>query len=274
MSFAYKSTNTLPMNQIYRIKLPVFEGPFDLLLYLIRRNELDITDIPIAEITRQYLEYIELMKILDLEVAGEFIEMVATLMLIKARMLLPREEGSERLPEEDPRTELVRQLVEYKRFKEASLQLREREERQRKEFTRPENWAHQDFKKHVPPAEQEIDASLWDLLTAFKRALDNMPRISYHHVETPNVTIEDQVAFLFAELEGKPFLWFSEVAARIKEKIRLVVTFLALLDLIYRGFLAVKQSAVGDDIRVVPRAPLSMSAYLEQVNPASEQTGT
>ncbi|RMG69174.1 MAG: segregation/condensation protein A [Calditrichaeota bacterium] len=259
------------MNQVYKIKLPVFEGPFDLLLYLIRRNELEITDIPIAEITRQYLEYIELMKILDLEVAGEFIEMVATLMLIKARMLLPRPESDELLPEEDPRSELVRQLLEYKRFKEAGEQLREREAIQRQHFPRPEQWAHQDFKKNLPPAEQEIDASLWDLLTAFKRALDNMPKVTYHQVQTPNVTIEDQVGFLFAQLEGKSFLWFSEVAAQIKEKLRLVVTFLALLDLVYRGFISVKQSSIEDDIRLVPRGPLSMSAYLELVTPASEQ---
>ena len=110
----------------YKVKLDVFEGPLDLLLYLIQKEEVDIYDIPIAKITDQYLEYLELMKLLDLNIAGEFIVMAATLMHIKSKMLLPPDQADEEKPEEDPRAELVRRLIEYKKFKEAASQLSHR----------------------------------------------------------------------------------------------------------------------------------------------------
>ncbi len=147
----------------YKIKLPVFEGPFDLLLFLIKKNEVDIYDIPIAEITHQYLQYLEMMQLLDLDIAGEFIEMVATLMLIKVRMLLPQPQPGLDEEIEDPRAKLVAQLLEYKQFKEASFSLADLETKQRRYFSR----AVPAGNGHGQPAEENDlileDASLFDL---------------------------------------------------------------------------------------------------------------
>ncbi len=249
---------------MYKIKLPVFEGPFDLLLFLIRKNEIDIYDIPIAQITREYLEYIELMKMLDLEVAGEFIEMVATLILIKTRMLLPGQESGEEVGEaEDPRLQLTLQLLEYKRFKESSTHLKNLETERRNYFPRK---IHSSQKKVriSEQAEEEftIDATLFDLLTAFKTALDNMPKITVHQVKTVRVTIEDQVKYIFEKFEDNTHILFSELVKPMPEKIYLIVTFLAILDLMRLKMISVKQSAVFGEIRLVPLTELSMSRYL------------
>ncbi|NOX38593.1 MAG: segregation/condensation protein A [Calditrichaeota bacterium] len=247
---------------MYKIKLPVFEGPFDLLLYLIKKNEIDIYDIPIAEITRQYLEYIELMQMLDLEIAGEFIEMVATLMLIKTRMLLPAPPGEEESEPEDPRQALVEQLLEYKRFKEAAEHLRAREELHAREFPRDVRHLKQQFESASEP-EPLMDATLFDLLTAMKRALDNMPKVTIHHVQTIKVTLEDQVEFILKKLEGKAYLLFDELVAPIREKIRLIVTFMALLDLMRLGMIRAKQTEIFGEIRLQPQGAMSMERYLQ-----------
>ncbi len=136
---------------MYRVKLSEFEGPLDLLLFFIRRDELDIHDIPISKITREFLEYLHLMATLDLEVAGDFILMAATLMQIKVRMLLPRVEGMEE--EEDPRAELVRRLIEYKRFKEMSLHMEKMDDEQRRVYYR--RFFHADPREHLPGEDEE-----------------------------------------------------------------------------------------------------------------------
>ncbi len=245
----------------YKIKLPVFEGPFDLLLYLIKKNEIDIYDIPIAEIIRQYLEYLELMQILDLDVAGEFIEMVATLMLIKARMLLPQydENGEEII--EDPRSDLVAQLLEYQQFKEAGRKLGEMERWNRKFFPRAVPVEH--FQKKKTPEELEWeDVSLFDLLTAFKRALESMPKVRVHQVNVIKVTMEDQVRFLFREIGNRPYALFGEIVRKLASRLELIVTFMAILDLLRLGFLSAKQSEIFGEIRLVPLQPLEFSKYL------------
>lgn len=245
----------------YKIKLPVFEGPFDLLLYLIKKNEVDIYDIPIAEITRQYLEYIELMKMLDLDIAGEFIEMVATLMLIKVRVLLPAPETEDEEEPEDPRATLVAQLLEYRRFKESAVELGKLESERRKMFSRavPEEVSE----KTIPEDDQLLkDISLFDLLTAFKRALDNMPKVTVHQVNVIRTTIENQVAFLFNEMSNKPYVLFRRVCAPLKSKMELMVTFMAILDLMRLGFLSAKQSDAFGEIRLVPLQQLRMEKYL------------
>lgn len=256
---------------MYKIKLPVFEGPFDLLLYLIRKNELDIYDIPIADITRQYLEYIEIMKMLDLEVAGEFIEMVATLMLIKARMLLPNppDEGEEEIV--DPRLELVKQLLEYKRFKEAAANMREYEHKRRKYFSRNTEYLRKLSEGTALEDEILIEASLFDLLTAFKQALDSMPKVTVHHVSTLKITLEDQVAFILGHLKDKPYVLFEELLKHIKEKLRLIITFMALLDLMKFGMVSAKQTEVFGEIRIVRLQEMSMTRYYalrDDVKPA------
>ena len=161
------------------VRLSNFEGPLDLLLYLIKREEVDIYDIPIAEITKQYLEMIEMMRELDLEVAGEFILMAATLIQIKVRMLLPEPEDGAEDEEEDPRAELVRRLVEYKCFKEVSESMESLETHQRRLFSRAYfNWEKQYKKTEVVLRE----VSLFDLMHAFKVAMENIPSVTAHEV--------------------------------------------------------------------------------------------
>lgn len=247
---------------MYKIKLPVFEGPFDLLLYLIKKNEIDIYDIPIARITREYLEYINLMQMLDLEIAGEFIEMVATLILIKTRMLLPNlvEDGSEEI--EDPRLQLTLQLLEYRRFKESAEHLQKLEENRRQYFPRRSKEKRRIIGKAGEEDDFEIDATLYDLLTAFKKALDNMPKITVHQVKTIRVTIEDQVNYIIDRLEGKNHILFFDVVKGLTEKIQVVVTFMAILDLMKINLVTAKQVEPFEDIRLVPLGELSMSHYL------------
>lgn len=246
----------------YKIKLPVFEGPFDLLLFLIKKNEIDVYDIPVAEITRQYLEYIELMKILDLDIAGEFIEMVATLLLIKVRMLLPRPEGTDEEDIEDPRSQLVAQLLEYKLFKDASFSLGDLEYRRRRRFSRTKP---KQMLTPEPIAEDVFldDVSLFDLLTAFKNALDNMPKVTVHQVSIIKVTLEEQVGFIVEQIGNRPYILFREICKKLQTKIELIVTFMAILDLARLHFLAAKQSEVFGEIRLAVLQPLTMAKYLE-----------
>lgn len=223
----------------YRVKLNDFEGPLDLLLFFIRRDQLDIYDIPISRITKEFLEYVHYIKMLDLEIAGDFIVMAATLMQIKVRMLLPHEEGVEDLVEEDPRKELADRLAEYARFKEASRNFGHLEEEGNRLFYR--NYFKQDERQFVTPEDEELkNATLVDLITAFKRAMEKLDTTPYHDVQRLNVTVEEQMDFLIAAVEDKPTLHFLEIAAGIHERIRLVVTFIALLELIKRNVLQVQ----------------------------------
>jgi len=233
----------------YNIKLEIFEGPFDLLLFLIRKHEVDIYDIPIHEITEQFLEYLELMKILDLEIAGEFIEMVAMLMNIKARMLLPKPVGMTDEEYEDPRTELVERLIEYKKFKEAAAEISEFESNRRKLFSR-KSFEKYFVTKEISTEEYLNDVSLFDLLLALKKALDNMPKITEHQVTRIDVTLEQQTEFILNQFISNSAILFSDLIIKLKEKIVIIVTFMAMLDLINKKKLTVKQSENFDDIRI------------------------
>ena len=233
----------------YKIKLEIFEGPFDLLLFLIKKNEVDIYDIPIHEITEQFLEYIELMKILDLEIAGEFIEMVALLMNIKARMLLPKPVGISDEDYEDPRTELVERIIEYKRFKDAAAEISVYESNRRKLFSR-KSFEKYFVKKEISTEEYLNNISLFDLLLALKKALDNMPKITEHHVTRIDVTIEQQTEYILNQFTSGKAILFSELIKKMQKKIVIIVTFMALLDLINKKQLIVKQSNNFDDIRI------------------------
>ncbi len=246
----------------YKIKLPIFEGPFDLLLYLIRKNEVDIYDIPIADITRQYMEYIEIMKLLDLDLAGEFIEMVATLMLIKVRMLLPQvpQPGEEEI--EDPRAQLVSQLLEYRRFKEASMDFMDLESDRRQYFSRT---VPEEMKKVPDDADDQFlaDVSIFDLIAAFKKAIDNMPKVTMHQVKVIKITIEDQVGFIASRLAEKPYILFREMCKPLDSKMALIVTFMATLDLIRLQLITIKQSDPFGEIRLVPLGVLTIEKYLD-----------
>lgn len=203
---------------LYNIALPIFEGPLDLLLHLIKQNKIDIYDIPIALITKQYLEYLEVMKELDLEIASEFLVMAATLIYIKSSMLLPKPEQPQ---EEDPRAELVEQLVEYQRFKEASKVLKERYQIWSLAFPRQTS-------KEKEFSLQEVN--IFDLFTAIKRILDKPePKI---HIPKETVRVEDKIDSILNLLKEKKSLTFDELFLPESTKIEIIVTFLALLELL------------------------------------------
>jgi len=224
----------------YQVKLQNFQGPLDLLLFLIKKNEVDIYDIPIAEITRQYLEYIQLMRQLDLKVAGEFILMAATLIRIKARMLLPVAEGVEE--EEDPREELVHQLLEYKRFKEIASSLSLKEEEQRKLYPR----SCFDSVEVSPNPAKEV--SLFDLLWAFREVLKRLPETKPYEVEPVSVTVEEQIDFVLSFLATREKVSFFELVSRIEKRVVMIVTFVAILELIRTGRIKVRQSRPFEEI--------------------------
>jgi len=222
------------------------------LLYLIRKDEIDIYDIPIASIAKQYLVYVDLMKELDLEVAGEFILMAATLIQIKVKMLLPRNPEEAEDEEADPRAELVRQLLEYKRFKEVAESLTEIEDRQRRFFPR----AFFDWQKKFRKEETEVilkEVSLFDLLTAFKTVIDNIPQDLYHQVGEIGVTIEDQMIFLEKEIQTHARLSFMELMKTLKHRLTVVVTFMAILEMIRRHQIQVQQSETFSEIWILRR---------------------
>jgi segregation and condensation protein A len=244
------STTFLEKKDGYKIRLSNFEGPLDLLLYLIKREEIDIYDIPIAEITRQYLDYIDLMRELDLEVAGEFILMAATLIQIKVRMLLPRHEEEDEETEEDPRADLVRRLLEYKRFKEVAESLAEIETRQRRLFPRACFSYEKSLAREKPGKEEPLvhDISMFDLLTAFKQVLDNMPRITSHLVNMPSVTVEEQIAWIENTLKEKKRLSFSVLMGDLKDRIVIVITFMAILEMMRTRRIRIQQAALFGEI--------------------------
>ncbi len=225
---------------MYTVKLTDFEGPLDLLLFFLKRDELDIYNIPISRITREFLEYLHFMESLDLEVAGEFLVMAAELMQIKVKMLLPPEPGEE--GEEDPRANLVRRLVEYKRFKETSGHLSVLEDER---FLIRERGYRQADEKIMPVDEDEDvlrDVSLFDLITSFKFAMDRMPRKFVHEVIRLNVSIDEQLEFLRDFFSRRSEATFSDLSGGMEEKMRIVVTFLALLDMIRNKHLIVRQA--------------------------------
>lgn len=233
--------------QSYRVRLTEFEGPMDLLLFFIKRDELDIHDIPISRITKEFFEYLHLMATLDLEVAGDFIVMAATLMQIKVKMLLPREEGAEE--EEDPRAELVRRLIEYKRFKEASRELSVHEDEQRKLFYR--KFFAADPRLHLVGEEEEDvlkDVTLFNLIAAYKRALDLMPRRFVHDVQMPSVSVDEQTSFTLDYLRVHRETTLLRLVAHMTEKIRVIVTVMALLEMTKNRIITLDAVEGEDDI--------------------------
>lgn len=229
----------------YKVKLEVFEGPLDLLLYLIKKNELDICDIPIADITEQYLEYLELMRMLDLSIAGEFLVMAATLIHIKSKMLLPPEE-KEILPEdeEDPREELVRRLLEYKRFKEVAGVLQDLEGQRKKMFTRS-------TVADIESEDKFFEASLFDLITALTRVLKDVPKEVFQEIVKDEFTVEQKVHDLLHMLVAKPVICLTELFKKAKSKLEIIATFLAVLELIRLKEIIVAQKKSFDDIEVI-----------------------
>ncbi|MFA7288416.1 MAG: segregation/condensation protein A [Melioribacteraceae bacterium] len=233
---------------MYKIKLQHFEGPLDLLLFFIKRDELDIYDIPISHITREFMQYFHLIEQLDLEVAGDFILMAATLMQIKVKMLLPKEIDSKG-EEIDPRADLVKALIEYKRFKEVSEEMSFLETNQRKVSYR----SNYEFDERQSFDNYEVllkNVTIYDLIKAFKKAMLEMPKQSIHRIEKPNITIDEQMKYISAKLEIKKEMKFVELIGMIKEKIRIIVTFIALLEMVKMGKIGLKESDNFNDFLV------------------------
>ncbi len=249
---------------MYKIRLPNFEGPFDLLLYFIKRDELNIYDIPIARITGEYLKYIRLMKFFDLELAGEFLVMVATLMYIKTQMLLPKNESGEDDELEDPRTVLVQRLIEYKQFKEASQDLSEMSEDQRYVFYR------RLFNSDNSPVENNEDvyyenSTLFDLLRAFKIALDRTQGgIKEHVINIHPASIEEKTAYIIQKLKIKKRLRFFEIIEGENRR-TIIVIFLALLEMIKDSLIFIQQDDIYNDI-VIAEKPAAVLEEVSQLN--------
>lgn len=234
---------------MYKIKLDQFEGPLDLLLFFIKRDELDIYDIPISRITKEFLEYVNLIKMLDLEVAGDFILMASTLMHIKVRMLLPRE-VDEKGEEIDPRAELIQALLEYKRYKEMSEEFSFLETNQRKINFRG-NFSSDE--KEAPP-EYEIllkNVTIFDLAKAFKKAIEGIKPPVVHEIKKINVTIDEQIQLILSLLEKENEIHFLSLVHGMQEKIRIVVSFIALLELAKMGKIGIKESEKFNDFVLV-----------------------
>ncbi|MBI3988238.1 MAG: segregation/condensation protein A [candidate division NC10 bacterium] len=227
----------------YQVKLEVFEGPLDLLLHLIDENQIDIYDIPIARITKEYLTYLASTPQLDLDGAGEFLLMAATLIHIKSQMLLPKEEGEDELQAEDPRTPLVERLLEYKRFKLAAAGLRRLEERQQLVYVREE------FGEGETP-EGPLEIPLLDLLVAFRKILKRTSEIPVLVIEQEEIQIEERMASLLNRLAQESPLTFSSLFHGEQRRLGVIVTFLALLELLRQGAARARQSVPFGEIMI------------------------
>lgn len=214
----------------YSVKIEAFEGPLDLLLHLIKKNEVDIYNIPIATITRQYLEYIDLLKELNLDVAGDFLVMASTLIQIKSKMLLPAtpDEDAEADEEEDPRAELVRRLLEYQKYKEAAMSLGGRELMEREVFARKFPSAEL---ASLQPDEGPLEVELFELIEAFRRVLSRVPAATIHEVGAESYTVADCIVDVLAALEGKESVPFEELFCDRLSREYVIAIFLAVLEL-------------------------------------------
>ena len=234
----------------YQVKLENFEGPMDLLLYFIRRDELDIYDIPIGQITKDFVDMIEEWKRMNMLIAGEFIVMAASLMRVKAKMMIPRPELDDEGVIIDPRTELMQQLIDYKRFRDAAEML--------------DSIAGE--RSHVVPRqfEQDIkvldgdeigsllrDVTLYDLARVFKEAMENRPVMSQFELNREPIKLEQQKEFLFKYFDGDGRLKFSTLLKNLKTRLEIIVTFLAILDLVREGTCTLQQNDVFDDIELI-----------------------
>jgi segregation and condensation protein A len=240
------------METEYKVRLEIFEGPLDLLLYLIKRDEIDIYDISLERITQQYLEYLQAFKELNIDVAGEFVVMAANLIYLKSRSLLPvdQQPPEEDVEEDDPRWDLIRQLIEYKKFKEAAAQLQTRELEQERVFARVGDSVVSEI---APLSLGEV--GIFQLINAFQQVLKRLEaREDLQEIFGENFTVSDKIErILQAMAQGKP-IKFSELFARMASRVEVVVTFLALLELIRLKQVRTIQPNEFDEIEIAPVA--------------------
>ncbi|OGX08390.1 MAG: hypothetical protein A2Z88_02140 [Omnitrophica WOR_2 bacterium GWA2_47_8] len=250
----------------YKLKLEVFEGPLDLLLYLIKKNDIDIKDIPIASITEQYLQYIDMMKMLDLDIVGDFLVMAATLLQIKSKMLLPPDPSEVVQEELDPRDELVRRLQEHQKFKEIAEELRLKEAVRRDLFSRQ---LDEEKTQELIDESKEVyfEATLFDLITALTSALNKAPSEIIHEIFKEEFTVEKKLHEILHLLLEKSSVHLNELFGKARTKVEIIVTFMAVLELIRLKEIVAVQKRHFDEIwvmrnkdNVAPRIPGSNEA--------------
>ncbi len=226
-----------------RVKLDIFEGPLDLLLYLIKKNHIDISQVCVSNVVEQYLEFINLMQILDINIASEYMVMAATLINIKSKLLLPQETPEE--PEEiSPQEELIRKLLEYQKFKEAAAYLKQREGERLKYISRS-----------TPGKERElyIEASIFDLISAFKSALKEVPKDIFFEVVRDEFTVEEKMHDLLHLLLERERISLEEIFSSAQNKLEIIVIFLAILELIRLKEIVAIQKDLFSEILIVRR---------------------
>lgn len=234
----------------YKVKLDIFEGPLDLLLYLIKKDDLDITNIPILKITEQYMQYIDLMKMLDLDLVGDFLVMAATLMQIKSRMLLPPDPVEVEQEEEDPLDELARRLLEYKKFKEIAGKLEEHETLRKDFFTRKIDEEGMDELKN-DAKEVFFEANLFDLINAFSEALQRAPEQTQHEILREEFTVEQKIHDILHLLLAHNEVELKTLFIKAQHKSEIIVTFLAVLELIRLQEIKAMQNHAFADIKIM-----------------------
>ena len=228
------------MGMEYDVHLDTFEGPLDLLLHLVRKTDLEIQEIQVSEITTEYLEYLDTIKNLDLDTAGDFLVMASTLMQIKAKMLHPDNEKDK----EDADIELDKikeRLLEYQKYKEVSKLLANKEQEYSQTYYRPE--------PIIPEQEYEIDATIYDLVKSFQNALRTLPE-EVREIMYKEIPIETKIREILDILEGKQYLTFSEIAKIQASRSAMVVCFMAVLELVKNKQVVAKQSELFEDIRI------------------------
>ena len=230
----------------YAVKLPAFEGPLDLLLHLIKKNEINIYDIPISLITGQYLEYISLMTSLNLAVAGEFLVMAATLIHIKSKTLLPPSETDEEEDEDDPRADLVMRLLEYQRFKDAAQGFESREHEWREVFYRPASHGTDGPTDEI----NLVDMSLFDLLEALRGVMERAPEKKGLEIVVDELSVQDRMSLILDRLESEDGITFTSLFDGDTTRLAMIVTFLALLELIRLKRVRIIQAELFGAIRV------------------------
>lgn len=237
------------METDYKVKLEIFEGPLDLLLFLIKRDELDIYDISLERITKQYLEYLQAFKELNIDVAGEFVVMAANLIYLKSRSLLPvdQQPPEEDVEEDDPRWDLIRQLIEYKKFKEAAAQLQVRQLEQERIFVREPNGV--DPIAAAPLRLGEV--GVFQLINAFQAVIKRVEaREDLREIFGEHYTVSDKIEWILQRVSDGVPLRFSELFARMASRVEIVVTFLALLELVRLRQISATQASPFDEIEL------------------------
>lgn len=253
----------------YKIKIPVFEGPLDLLLFLIKKEELNIYEIPIARITEQYVAYLELMEVFDLEIACEFLVMAATLLQIKSRMLLPRHDDDEEDEEEDPRAELARRLLEYKRFKDAAIELRALLEHYSLFIPRLRPFDH----ATLPPPEEEyiVNANVYNLLSAFSKTTRKAePEPPSFIAPTEEVTVSERIVALIKYFQTEEEFNFLEVFIRKIDKAKSIVSLIALLEITRLGGISINQEGIFGNIWVKKKGDLRLPMSAVEITAIQE----